>query len=138
VIGGRRITNFRYADDTTLLASTQEQAKKIVKDLILESAQYNMQINAKKTKTLVVTRNKGIQAKLEHEGEHLDKVNDFKFLGSHKSTDGECTNEIKGRIAMARQKAVELTIIWKNKNVTSALKIRVMKSMVIIIIIIII
>jgi len=49
-IGGRRLTNLRYADDTTLLASTQQKAKKIFKDLIVESAQYNMQINAKKTK----------------------------------------------------------------------------------------
>jgi len=90
VVGGRRLTNLRYADDTTLLASTQEKAKKIFKDLILESAQYNMQINAKKTKTLVVTRNEGIQAKLEHEGEYLDQVKDFKFLGSYKSADGDC------------------------------------------------
>ena len=55
-------------DDTILLASTQEKAKKIFKDLILESAQYNMQINAKKTKAMVVTRNEGTQAKkMEHE-----------------------------------------------------------------------
>jgi len=57
-------------------------------------------------------------------------VKDFKFLGSYKAADGECTNEIKRRIAMARQKAVELTTIWKDKNVKSALKIRVIKSMV--------
>jgi len=57
----KRLDSVRF-----LLASTQEQAKKIFKDLILESAQYNMQINAKKTKTMVVTRNEGIQAKLEH------------------------------------------------------------------------
>jgi len=50
VIGGRRLTNLRYADDTTLLASTQENANKIFKDLILESAQYNMQINVKTRK----------------------------------------------------------------------------------------
>jgi len=56
------------------------------------------------------------------------QVKDFKFLGSYKqeSADGDCTNEIKRRIAMARQNAVELTTIWKDKNVTSALKIRVM------------
>ena len=57
-------------------------------------------------------------------------MKDFKFLGSYKSADGDCTNEIKRCIAMARQKAVELTTIWKDKNVTSAMKIRVMKSMV--------
>ena len=79
MIGGRRLTNLRYADDTTLLASTQEKAKKIFnifKDLIVESAQYNMQINAKKTKAMVVTRNEGIQAKLEHEG-YLDQVKEY-------------------------------------------------------------
>ena len=55
----------------------------------------------------------------------------LKFLGSYKSADVDCTNEIKKRrIVMARQKAVELTTIWNDKNVTSALKIRVMKSMV--------
>jgi len=51
----------------------------------VESAQYNMQINVKKTKTMVVTWNEGIQAKLEHEGEYLDQVKDFKFWGSYKS-----------------------------------------------------
>ena len=60
---------------------------------------------------MVVTWNEGIQAKLEHEGEYLDQVKHFKFLGSYKSADGDCTNEIKRRIAMARQKAVELTTI---------------------------
>ena len=45
---------------------------------------------------------------------------DFKFLGSYKSADGDCTNEIKRRIAMARQMAVELTTIWKDKNVTTS------------------
>ena len=79
---------------------------------------------------MVVTRNEGIQAKLEHEGEYLDQVKDFKFWGSYKSADGDCTNEIKRCIAMAHQKAVELSTIWKDKNVTSALKIRVMKWMV--------
>jgi len=79
---------------------------------------------------MVVTRNEGIQAKLEHEGEYLDQVKDFKFWGSYKPADGDCTNEIKRRIAMAHQKALELSTIWKDKNVTSALKIRVMKWMV--------
>ena len=64
----------------------------------------------------VVTRNEGIQAKLEHEGEYLGQVKDFKFLGSYKSVDGDCTNEIKRRIAMAHQKAVELTTVWKDRQ----------------------
>ena len=58
-----------------------------------------MQINVKKTKAMVVTRNEGFQVKLEHESEHLDQVKCFKFWGSYKSADGDCTNEIKRRIA---------------------------------------
>ena len=54
-----------------------------------------MQINAKKTKAMVVTRNEGIPAKLEHEGEYPDQVKDLKFLGSYKSADGDCTNDMK-------------------------------------------
>ena len=75
-----------------------------------------MQIKAKKTKAMVVTQNEGIQVKLEHEGKYLDQVKGFKFLGSYESADGDCTNEIKRRIATARQKAVELTTIWKDKT----------------------
>ena len=56
VIGGKRITNLRYADDTTLLASTQERIRKFFKDLIQESACYNMYINAQKSKIMVVSR----------------------------------------------------------------------------------
>ena len=55
VIGVRRKTNLRYADDTTLLASTQERIRNFFKDLVQESARYNMYINAQKSKTMVVT-----------------------------------------------------------------------------------
>ena len=56
VIGRRRITNLRYADDTSLLASTQERIRKFFKNLVQESARYNMYINAQKSKIMVVSR----------------------------------------------------------------------------------
>jgi len=114
VIGGRRITNLRYTDDTTLLASTQERIRKFFKDLVQESVRYNMYVNAQKSKTMVVTRQDNISVQVDHEEESLEQVHDFKFLGSYKSADGDCTKEIKRRIALARQKAVVLASIWKD------------------------
>ena len=111
MIGGRRITNVRYADDTTLLASTQERIRKFFKDLVQEGARYNMYINAQKSKIMVVSRHDNISVQVDHEGESLEQVHNFKFLGSYKSADGDCTKEIKRRIAMARQKAVGKTEI---------------------------
>jgi len=111
VIGGRRITNLRYADDTTLLASTQERIRKFFEGLVQEGACYNMYINAQKSKTMVVSRQDNISVQVDNEGESLEQVHDFKFLGSYKSADGDCTKEIKRRIALARQKAVVLASI---------------------------
>jgi len=53
----------------------------------------------------------------------LEQVHDFKFLGSYKSADGDCTKEIRRRIALARQKAVVLASIWKDRNIKTATKV---------------
>ena len=71
-----------------------------------------------------------ISVQVDHEGESSEQVHDFKFLGSYKSADGDCTKEIGRRIAMARQKAVVLDSILKDRNIKTAMKVKVMKSMV--------
>jgi len=71
-----------------------------------------------------------ISEQVDHEGESLEQAQGFKFLGSYKSADGDCTKEIKRRIALARQKAVVLASIWKDWNIKTATKVKVMKSMV--------
>jgi len=63
-----------------------------------------MYINAQKSKIMVVSRQDNISVQVDHEGESLEQVHNFKFLGSYKSADGDCTKEIKRRIALARQK----------------------------------
>ena len=75
-----------------------------------------MYINAQKYKIMVVSRQDNILVQVDHEGESLEQVHDFKFLGSYKSADEDCTKEIKRRIALARQKAVVLASIWKDQN----------------------
>ena len=92
---------------------SQERIRKFFKDLVQESARYNMYINAQKSEIMVVSRQNNISVQVDHEGESLQQVHDFKFLGSLQSADGDCTKEIKRRIAMARQKAVVLASIWK-------------------------
>ena len=80
LVCGRQITNLRYADDTTLLASTQEKIRKFFKDLVQESECYNMYINAQKSEIMVVSRQDNISVQEDHKGESLEKVHDFKFL----------------------------------------------------------
>jgi len=89
-----------------------------------------MYINAQKSKIMVVSRQDIISVQVDHQGKSLEQVHDFKFLGSCKSAYGDCTKEIKRRIAMARQKAVVLASIWKDRNIKTATKVKVMKSMV--------
>ena len=82
---------------------------------------------------MVVSRHDNISVQVDNEGESLEQVHDFKFLGSYKSADGDCTKEIKRRIALARQKAVVLPVlasIWKDQNIKTATKVEVIKSMV--------
>ena len=82
----------------------KESIRKFFKDLVQESARYNMYINAQKSKIMVVSRQDNISVQVDHEGESSEQVHDFKFLGSYKSADGDCTKEIKRCIAMARKK----------------------------------
>ena len=66
----------------TCFASTQERIRNFFKDLVQESARYNMYINAQKSKIMVVSRQDNISVQVDHEGESLKQVHDFKFLGS--------------------------------------------------------
>ena len=89
-----------------------------------------MEINATKTKLMVVSRQEGVQLEVNHGGQQLEQVQSFKFLGSYKTATRDCTKDIKIRAALARQKAAELTNIWKDRNITKVLKVIVMKQMV--------
>ena len=86
--------------------------------MVQESECYNMYINAQKSEIMVVSRQDNISVQEDNKGESLEKVHNFKFAGSYKSADGDCTKEIKRRIAMARQMAVVLASNWKDQNIT--------------------
>jgi hypothetical protein len=131
VIGGRKIDNIRYADDTTLLATTEEECREYLKDLVEESLKSNMRINPTKTKIMVVNKEPiTLQNDILLDGSVIKQVESFKFLGSIKSRTGECTTDIKARIANAKDKAAKLEKIWKDNNIRNGLKVTVMKSLV--------
>jgi len=68
VIRGRRMTNLRYANDTTIISSSASGIRKYFQDLVTESKYYNMEINATKTKVMVVSRQEGMQLEVNHGG----------------------------------------------------------------------
>ena len=130
VVGGRPINNIRYADDTTLMATTEEKGRNQFEDLVRESEQFNMKINTKKTKVMCVSRRNRAPFDISLEGVPVEQVREFKFLGSYKTSTGDCTMEIKRRIGMAREKGVELEKIWKDKYISLSLKVKIMKTLV--------
>ena len=105
------MTNLRYADDTTIISSSASRIRKYFQDLVTESKYYNTKINATKTKVMVVSRQEDVQLEVNHGGQQLEQVQSFKFLGSYKTATGDCTKDVKIRLALARQKATELTNI---------------------------
>jgi hypothetical protein len=95
IVGGQVINNLRYADDTTLLDTSVSGIDEIFAKLVQESKTSNMSINARKTKLMAVGRRSNRSVKILLEGDEIEQVEDFKFLGSTKTSNGDCTKEIK-------------------------------------------
>ena len=127
-IGGRKVSNLRYADDTALCAENHEEIVKLLNNINEEGKKKNMKLNAKKTKVMHI--GKGQYRDIDIDGETLEKVLEFIYLGSCKTSDGDCRPDIMRRIARAKAKMVDLENIWRDRDLSSALKIRIMKVLV--------
>jgi hypothetical protein len=130
IVGGQIINNLRYADDTTLMDTTASGIDDIFAKLVQESKTSNMLIIAKKTNLMAVGRRSNRSVKILLEGDEIEQVEHFKFLGSTKTSNGDCTKEIKIRIAIAKEKATKLVKIWTSKNISQQLKVRFMKALI--------
>jgi len=128
-VGGRQINNLRYADDTTLLTTTDESINDMAAKLVNESKTSNMLFNAKKTKIIVAGR-QNTRVNLQIDGKQIEQVKQFKFLGSMKTASDDCTTEVRRRICLAKEKAVKLDTIWRSRHIKKALKVRLIKSLV--------
>ena len=127
-VGGRKISNLRYADDTALLAKDHQEASDIINNLNNTGEEKNLKLNAKKTKVMHIGA--GPTTPIAIGQEELEEVTNFKYLGSIKSKDADCTKDINARIAMAKKRMISLSNIWKDKNIKTTLKMKIMKCLV--------
>ena len=126
-IGGRNITNLRFADDIDDQAGREEELADLVERLDKTSTAFGMQINAEKTK-LMTNNTSGFSTDIRVNGEKLDCVNRFKYMGAIIADEGS-KPEILARIAQATAALAKLTTIWNDRNVALSSKIRLMRSL---------
>ena len=106
-ITGRNINNLRYADDTTLTAESEEELKSLLMKVKEESEKIGLKLNIQKTKIMV----SGPITSWQIDGETVETVADFIFLGSRITADGDCSHEIKRRLLLRRKAMTNLDSI---------------------------
>ena len=125
-IAGRNIDNLRYADDTTLMAESEEELQSLLMKVKEESEKVGLKLNIQKTKIMASSP----ITSWEIDGETVETVSDFSFLGSKITADGDCSHEIKRRLLLGRKVMTNLDSICKSKDVTLPTQVRLVKAMV--------
>ena len=123
-IAGRNTNNLRYADDTTLMAENEE-LKSLLK-VKEESEKVALKLNIQKTKIMA----SGLITSWEINGETVETVRDFLFLGSKVTADGDCSHEIQRRLLLGRKAMTNLDSILKSRDITLPTKFHLVKAMV--------
>ena len=120
-IGGRNITNLRFADDTALMAENEEELQKIVDMVKEKSLMLGLKMNVKKTKTMMIHREKSDTRpvlNIKVDGSTLEQVSKFVYLGQLITEDGKCEEEIKRRIGMARTNFINMRDVLASRKLT--------------------
>ena len=125
-IARRNINNFRYADDTTLMAESEEELQSLLMNVKVESEKVGLKLNIQKTKIMV----SGPITSWETDGEPVKTVSDFILGGSKITADGDCSHEIKRRLLRGRKLMTNLDSILKSRDITLPTKVRLVKAMV--------
>ncbi|XP_070235790.1 THUMP domain-containing protein 2 isoform X2 [Bos mutus] len=125
-IAGRNINNLRYADDTTLMAESEEELKSLLMKVKEESEKVGLKLNIQKTKIMA----SGPITSWEIDGETVETVSDFIFLGSKITADGDCSHEIERRLLLGRKVMTNLDSILKSTDITLPTKVHLVKAMV--------
>lgn len=128
-IGGRTITNLRYADDTTLFARTEEELISLLQKVEQTSLEAGLRINKSKTKIMIVDRPNNNHPEIKQINS-IKTVKQFVYLGSLITNTGGCSEEIKRRIAIAKTATTNLQKIWKSHDIATETKIRLVRSLV--------
>ena len=125
-IGGRNITNLRFADDIDALAGEEQELEALVESLYKTCTRYKMEINAEKTKLMTNGVN-GIQREIKVKGQKLGTVTSCKYLGAVVSDDGS-KPEVLSRIAQATAALTKLKPVWRDNNISLGSKVKLMRS----------
>ena len=124
--GGRNINNLRYADDTTLMAQSEEELKSLLMKVKEETEQVGLKLNIQKTNIMASSPITSWQI----DGETVETVSDFVFLGSKITADGDCSHEIKRRLLLGRKVMTNLDSILRSRDITLPTKVCLVKAMV--------
>ena len=125
-IARRNISNLRYADDTTLMTESQEQLKSLLMKVKEKSEKVGLKLNIQKTKIMASSPITLWQI----DGETMETVTDFIFLGSKVTADGDCSHEIKRRLLLGRKATTNLDSILKSRYITVLANVHLVKAMV--------
>ena len=125
-ISRRNISNFRYADDTTLMAESEEELKSLLIKVKEESEKVGLKLNIQKTKIMA----SGPITSWEIDGETVETVSAFIFGGSKITADGDCSHEIKRRLLFGRKVMTNLASILKSRDIILPTKVHLVKAMV--------
>ena len=125
-IARRNINNLRYADDTTLMAESEEELKSRLMKVKVESEKVGLKLNIQKTKIIA----SGPITSWEIDRERVETVSDFIFLASKITADGDCSHEIKRCLLLGRKVKSNLDSILKSRDITWPTKVRLVKAMV--------
>ena len=125
-IAGRNINNLSYVDDTTLMAESEEELKSLLMKVKEESENVGLKLIIQKTKLMASGRIISWQI----DGETVETVADFIFLGSKITADGDCSHEIKRSLLLGRKVMTNLDSILKSRDITLSTKVHLVKAMV--------
>ena len=125
-IASRNIKNLRYADDSTLMAESEEELKSLLMKVKVESEKVGLKLNIQKTKIMV----SGPITSWEIDGKTGETVTDFIFLGSKITADDDCHHQIKRCLLLGRKAMTNLDSILKSRDITLPTKVRLVKAMV--------
>ena len=119
-IAGRNLNHLRYADDTTLMAESEEELKSLLMKEKVESEKVGLKLNIQKTKIMA----SGPITSWQIDGDTMETVTDFIILGSKITADGDCSHEIKRRLLLGRKVMTNLDNILKSRDITLPKKVR--------------
>ena len=122
----RNINNLRYADDTTLMAESEEELKSLLMKVKVESEKAGLKLNIQKTKIMASSPITSCHI----DGETTETVKDFIFRDSKITADGDCSHEIKRHLLLGRKAMINLDSILKSRDITLTTKVVLVKAMV--------